>query len=108
MDPAPQRILVKEVNWLGDVVMSLPALKAIRRAYPDAWLAVLIKRELASFFDGSTWIDEVIPYTVAKGWQGVLDRRRIIGLIRQRQPDLAILLPGSFQSALWPTLAGVP
>ena len=34
-DP-PRRILVKEVNWLGDLVMSLPALRAIRRAWPDA------------------------------------------------------------------------
>ena len=60
-DP-PRRILVKEVNWLGDLVMSLPALRAVRRAWPIAHLAVLVKRELAGFFDGATWLDEVIPY----------------------------------------------
>ena len=32
--PAPPRVLVKAVNWLGDLVMSLPALRAVRRAYP--------------------------------------------------------------------------
>ena len=57
LDPPPERILVKEVNWLGDVVMSLPALRAIRRAWPRAHLAVLIKKELASFFEGARWID---------------------------------------------------
>ena len=57
LSPPPTRILVKEVNWLGDVVMSLPALRAVRRAFPQAHLSILIKQELASFFDGSTWID---------------------------------------------------
>ncbi len=48
--PIPQRVLVKEVNWLGDVVMTLPALRAVRQAAPQAHLAMLIKRELSSFF----------------------------------------------------------
>lgn len=56
------RILVKEVNWLGDIVMSLPALRAIRAAHPHAKISVLIKQELAGFFDGAGWIDEVIPW----------------------------------------------
>src|SRR3984957_7634619 len=72
LDPPPRRILVKEVNWLGDVVMSLPALRAIRRAWPDAHLSVLIKQELASFFDGASWLDEVIPCSVGRRLSGFL------------------------------------
>ena len=105
-DP-PRRILVKEVNWLGDLVMSLPALRAIRRAWPDAHLAVLVKRELASFFDGSAWLDEVIPYTVGRGLSGFMDRRRIVGEIRSRKFDLGVLFPNSFESALWIAMAGI-
>ncbi|HYL58103.1 MAG TPA: lipopolysaccharide heptosyltransferase II [Candidatus Acidoferrales bacterium] len=108
LNPAPRRILVKEVNWLGDLVMSLPALRAIRRTWPAAHLAVLIKRELASFFDGSHWLDEVIPYSVGRGIAGLNDRRRIVGTIRSRHFDLGVLFPNSFESALWLTLAGVP
>jgi ADP-heptose:LPS heptosyltransferase len=55
----PKRILVSEVNWLGDAVMSLPALRAIRRAWPNAHLVVLIRRELAGLFDGAQWIDSL-------------------------------------------------
>jgi len=106
--PAPERVLVKEVNWLGDVVMSLPALRAVRKAYPAARLAVLIKKELAGFFDGAAWIDEVIPYTVRKGLRGLADRKAIVGQLRARNFDLAVLFPNSFDSALWPALAGVP
>ncbi len=106
--PAPRRIMVKEVNWLGDVVMSLPALRAIRRTWPDAHLAILIKRELAGFFDGARWLDEVIAYSVARGTRGLGDRLRIVGEIRKRDFDLAVLFPNSFESALWTTLARVP
>lgn len=107
LDPQPSRILVKEVNWLGDLVMSLPALRAIRRKYPHAHLAVLVKSDLASFFDGARWIDEVIPYSVGRGLSGFFDRRRIVGDIRSRRFDLGVLFPNSFESALWLTMAGV-
>jgi len=104
----PQRILVKEVNWLGDAVMSLPALRAIRRTWPNSHLAVLVKRELVGFFDGARWIDEVIPYTVAGGIRGFADTARIVLRIRRARFDLAILFPNSFSSALWVALAAVP
>jgi heptosyltransferase-2 len=106
---APARILVKEVNWLGDVVMSLPALRAIRKSFPDAHVSVLIKKELASFFDGSKWIDEVIPYGLRKGFlPGLADRKKIIKELRQRHFDLAVLFPNSFDSAVWPLFARIP
>lgn len=108
LQPAPQRVLVKEVNWLGDLVMSLPALKAVRRAFPQARLSVLVKAELASFFDGSDWLDEVIPYRVGRSFGGLADRRHVVAEIRSRRFDLAILFPRSFESAFWTALARVP
>jgi heptosyltransferase-2 len=102
------RVLVKEVNWLGDLVISLPALRAIRAAFATSTLTVMVKRELASFFDGMIWIDEVMPYTVGRRLRGLRDRRKIIRKIRERRFDLAILFPNSFESALWVTLGGVP
>lgn len=106
--PTPGRILVKAVNWLGDLVMSLPALRAIRDSFPEVKLAVLMRKELASFFDGMLWIDEVIPYRLRTGATGVIDRALIVNRIRSGHFDLAVLFPKSFQSALWVTLAGVP
>jgi heptosyltransferase-2 len=102
------RIVVKEVNWLGDLVMSLPALHALRQGYPQAHLAVLVRSELASFFDGSGWLDEVIPYAVAGGLRGVPDRWRVVEAIRTRRFDLAVVFPKSFEAAFWAALARVP
>jgi heptosyltransferase-2 len=106
--PRPQRILVKQVNWLGDIVMSLPALRAVRRAYANAHLALLIKSELASFFEGSAWIDEVIPYRLRSGIAGLADRARIIADLRRRRFDTAILFPDSLDAAVWVAAAGIP
>jgi len=102
------RVLVKEVDSLRDLVRGLPALRAVRLAFEGAKLSVLVRTELASFFDGMSWIDEVIPYTVAhegRRWGG---HRKIVKAIRVRQFDLAIIFERTFRSALWMTLAGIP
>ncbi|MGH7896535.1 MAG: glycosyltransferase family 9 protein, partial [Candidatus Binatia bacterium] len=106
--PPASRILVKEVNWLGDLVMSLPALRAVRRAYPDAELSVLVKRELASFFDGMESVNRVIPYRIRPALAGIADRWRVVQTVRAGGFDLAVLFPSSFESALWIAAAGVP
>ena len=101
-------VLVKEVNWLGDLVISLPALRSVRAAFESSKLAVLVRSELAGFFDGMGWLDEVIPYELSAGVRGWRDRLKIVSEIRARKFDLAILFPDSFASALWASLAGVP
>ncbi len=104
-----QNILVREVNWLGDIVMSLSALRAVRKAYPKARLSVLIKKELAGFFDGVSWIDEIISFKIRKGIvDGFADRRAISKDLRARHFDLAVMFPNSFDSALWPAWARIP
>jgi heptosyltransferase-2 len=105
--PRPHRIIVKAVNWLGDLVMSGPALHAIHDTFPGAHLAVLVRRELASFFDGAMWIDQVIPYRLRGGAAGLLDQLSIVRRIRAGYFDLAVVFPNSFQSAMWMVAAGV-
>ena len=105
--PSPHRIIVKTVNWLGDLVMSGPALHAIHDTFPGAHLAVLVRRELASFFDGAMWVNEVIPYRLRGGVAGLRDQLSIVRRISAGHFDLAMVLPNSFQSALWMVLAGV-
>jgi heptosyltransferase-2 len=101
-------VLVKEPNWLGDLVISLPALRAVRRAYSGAHLAVLVKQDLAAFFEGVEGIDEVIAYDIAAGFRGMVDRWSLIGSVRARGFDLAVVFPHSFQAALWMATARVP
>jgi heptosyltransferase-2 len=84
-------------------------LRAVRRAFPKARLAVLIRQELASFFDGAAWIDEVIPYRLRKAFlDRAADRTQIARELRARKFDVAVLFPNSFDAAFWPFLAGIP
>ncbi|MCX7806800.1 MAG: lipopolysaccharide heptosyltransferase II, partial [Planctomycetota bacterium] len=101
------RILVKATNWLGDVILSLPALRALRNAFPRAGITVLIRRELAAILGGCTWIERLLTYTLRRGPAGIADRTRIVRVIKEGRFDVCVLFPNSFDSALWPALAGV-
>jgi heptosyltransferase II len=102
------RVVVKEVNSLRDLIESLPALRAVRLAFEGAKLSVLVKKELASIFDGMGWVDEVIPYTAAREGRRWGGHRKIVKQIRARRFDLAIIFARNFTPALWVTLARVP
>jgi heptosyltransferase II len=103
------RILVKATNWLGDVVMGMPALRALRAAAPDAHLAVLIRSELASLLAGMRWIDEVIAYRHQVGaGRRLRELPSIVRTIRAGRFDWAIVFPNRPEPALWMFLARIP
>ena len=60
MTTAIERLLVVAPNWLGDAVMSLPAVGDLRRAFPAARLIVAARKEIADLFTMSPLVDEVI------------------------------------------------
>ena len=98
----PEKILIRGVNWLGDAVMSTPALMRLRAAKPSAHLALLTADKLAALWQGHPAIDEVISFSKAEG-VGRLSTR-----LRDGCFDLALILPNSFRSAFESWLAGIP
>jgi lipopolysaccharide heptosyltransferase II len=98
----PFRILVRSSNWLGDAVMSVPAIRAIKSGRPDAHVSVAVPEKLAALWKIVAEVDEVIA----------LPSKSIVAaarLFRQRPPfDVAILFPNSSRSALEAFLAGIP
>jgi len=97
-----RRLLVRAPNWLGDVVMCLPALEAVKRAAPELHLTLALPGHLAELFAGAGDVDAALP--VRKGAGSVLALAR---LFRDGNFDSALLLPNSFGSALAVRLAGV-
>jgi len=98
-----QRILIMGVNWIGDSIMTMPALQVLRREHPDAHLALMVKPHLAPLWRMHAAPDEVL--TLPPGWSGI---RQATRLIRGKQFDTAFVLPHSFRSALPPFLGRVP
>ncbi len=101
-------MVVRTTNWLGDTMIALPALRAVRERFSEGFLAVQIRANIAEILRGISWIDEVIPLEIGQGTAGIRDRLRAVRTLRVGQFDLAVLFPNSFDSALLPFLAGVP
>jgi len=98
------KIAVFLPNWVGDVVMATPALRAIRQHFTNAYLIGVLKPYVAGVLDGLTWLDRLI----FRDTQGPWSRRMpvVIGDLRRERPDLAILFTNSFRSGLMAYLSG--
>ena len=102
-----KRILVKGTNWVGDTIISFPAVSALRHLYPEARIYVLVRSNLADLWKANPDIDEVIPYDMPSGAGRIFGELQIARLIRQKEIDLAVIFPRSFSSALMVFLGGV-
>ena len=103
-----ERLLVLAPNWLGDVVMALPALQAIRRWRPDAHLAVAARASVAPILTLSPGIDEVITLAGRGDWRDRGGRTANAARLREGRFGTAVLLPNSFHSAWLVRQAGIP
>ena len=103
-----ERILIKMPNWRGDAVMSLPAIEHLRRLFPHAWVACLIKKNLADLLRNNDAVNAVIQYHHGQGVVALNRKVETIRRLRRKSFDLAVLLTNSFESALWMYSAGIP
>jgi heptosyltransferase-2 len=103
-----RRILVRATNWVGDAIMSLPALQALRDRFPQAHIAVLARPSVADLYERERVADEVLPYKSARGWTDIGGKLRVAQQLRQRKFDTAILLQNAFEAAALARLAGIP
>jgi heptosyltransferase II len=97
--------MVRATNWLGDAVMSLPAIRAIRGVFPHAHIAVVARPWVADLYGRERCIDRVIPYTAQKGLGA---KREFARRLQRERFDGAILLQNAFDAALVSWLAGIP
>lgn len=90
----PFRILIRSSNWLGDAVMSVPAVRAMKNGRPDAHVTILAPEKIASMWKLISEVDEVLS----------LPNKSLVAAARlvKKQPpfDVAILFPNSLRSAL--------
>src|SRR5690242_21479964 len=91
-----KRVVVRGTNWVGDSVMTVPALRALRRVLPEAEITLVVRPGAKGIFADADFIDRLLLY----------DRRGALSIIRQvrewRQGnfDLAVLFKNAFEAAL--------
>jgi lipopolysaccharide heptosyltransferase II len=94
------RILIRSANWLGDAVMSAPAVRALKAGRPDAHVAVLAPAKLVDFWKTMPEVDEVLPIERRDGLLAVAHK---IG----HRFEVAFVFPNSVRSGLEVLLGGV-
>ncbi len=98
----PRRIVVRGVNWLGDAVMTTPALRRLRERFPDAEIVLLTHEKLTGLWPGHPSVDRVLSFGSKEGVWSVARR------LRAERAGLALLLPNSPRSGLEAWLARIP
>lgn len=105
---AIRAILVRAVNWLGDAVMTTPALRAIRESFPEARITVLANPLVAELLAHHETVDAVHVYDRKGRHAGIRGRIRLARELRAERFDLAILLQNAIDAALIARLARIP
>jgi lipopolysaccharide heptosyltransferase II len=102
------RILVVNINWLGDAIFSTPVFKALKDAHPQAHVACLCVPRVAEVLRYCPFIDEIIVNDEKGKDRWPWSKVRLIGRLRRAKFDAAFLLHRSLSRALLVFLAGIP
>jgi len=103
-----RRVLIRATNWVGDAVMSIPAMREIRRRFPEARISLLVRPWVKDVYGAIDFVDEILIYDKAgahRGWAGL---RKLAAGLRSRRFDIAILLPNAMEAALIAFWARIP
>ncbi len=103
-----QRILVRSTNWVGDAVMSVPALEALRASFPRAEIVLLSKPWVSELYWHHPAVNRQIIYKPRTEHRGSLGFLRLIRELRAERFDAALLLQNAFQAACIAWLARIP
>jgi heptosyltransferase-2 len=94
------KILVRSTNWVGDAVMSIPALEAIRARWPEAEIVILARSWVADLYRGQSFADRLLVFDP--------ERRGLAPELRRERFDCAVLLQNAFAAAWLAWRAGIP
>jgi len=104
----PRKIMVRATNWVGDAVMSLPALEALRARFPEAEIVVVAKPWVSQLYGHHPAVSRQIVYDPEGEHSGPLGAWRLVQTLRAEHFDLAVLLQNAFHAALMVWSARIP
>lgn len=108
MGTKAKRILIFNVNWLGDVLFSTATIRNIRYNHPESFIACVIPSRCYPVLKGNPHLDEVIIFDEKDRHKNVLQKLKFVQALKSRQFDTVFLLHRSMTRALLARLAGIP
>ncbi|MBC8317378.1 MAG: lipopolysaccharide heptosyltransferase II [Desulfobulbaceae bacterium] len=103
-----KKILIRSTNWIGDAIMTTPAVRTIKENFPDAEITMLALPWMTDVFSASPYVDKIFSYDRAKKHHGIKGMLRLSQELRECSFDAAILLQNAFEAAFIAFLAGIP
>src|SRR3990167_7032488 len=102
-----KRILIFNVNWLGDVLFSTAAVRNIRRNFPDSFIACVIPSRCYPVLKGNPHLDEIMIFDEHDRHKSVLPKLSFVRQLKSKKFDTVFLLHRSFSRTLICRLAGI-
>jgi len=103
-----RNLLIRSTNWIGDAVMTTPAIRAIRKRFPNSHVSLLAKPWVMPVFENSEHIDRLLIYDDKGRHKGIFGKFRLARDLKKYHFDAAILLQNAFEAALITFLAKIP
>lgn len=103
-----KKILIIRLDRIGDVLLSTPAIKALRNAYPESYIAFMVRPYAKDVVKGNPYLDDVIIYDKDGSERGIIGNLKFIFELRKKRFDLAIVLHPTNRTHLITYLAGIP
>ena len=103
-----KRILIVRTDRIGDVVLSTPTLTAVRKAFPKAYIAMMVSQETKEIVMSNPYLNEVIIYDKKVRQRGIFKTLQFAGWLRDKRFDLAFILHSTNRVNLVTFLAGIP
>lgn len=100
------KILIRGTNWIGDSIMTIPAMREMRRIFPDARISLHTHAANEGLFSNAEFLDDIISFE--KNRWPALDLYDNSTFLKDEGFDLALLFPNSFDSALTAFLSRIP
>ena len=105
LNKACKNLLVRGVNWIGDAVMTLPALRLLRKALPEARISLLVRPWVAPLFEKDPNVDEIIIY--GDEYRGIIGKIKLARMLNKKGFCSAVLFQNAFDAAFIAFLAGI-
>ncbi|MBI5181846.1 MAG: lipopolysaccharide heptosyltransferase II [Nitrospirae bacterium] len=102
-----KKILIRGTNWIGDAVLTMPAVNAVRKRFIDAEISILVKPWVAGLFVNSPDIDRIIIYG-DENYISLCGKRKLASDLKKYKFDMAILFQNAFEAAFLAFLAKIP
>ena len=102
------KILIRATNWVGDAIMALPALRAVRKRYPGSEIAIVARPYVADIYRDQQICDRIIAYDLQGPHAGISGREKLATELRSQEFAAALLLQNAFDAAWLAWRANIP